>query len=184
MIAVLAAPFFVACGLLALAGTEKAIRPSPTSRALSLARLPSAQWAVRVGGAGEAALGVAAATTGSRPLAALVAVSYALFAGFVCLALTRGTPLSSCGCLGKVDTPPTAAHVMLNVSIAAVGIACAATGQVSVAAVLRHQPLLGVPFLWLTACIGYLVFAVMTSSAGLLVARRQLRAAQPGEGQR
>ena len=57
-----------------------------------------------------------------RCFAALVAVSYLAFAGFVIVALRSGAPISSCGCFGKVDTPPSVVHVVLDVAFAGVAV--------------------------------------------------------------
>jgi hypothetical protein len=60
------------------------------------------------------ALAVAAVVVGGGPLWALVGVSYVLFAVFVVVALVSGRPIGSCGCIGRVDIPPTWLHVALN----------------------------------------------------------------------
>ena len=57
---------------------------------------------------------------GGPVFAALVAVSYLAFAGFVVVALRSGAPISSCGCFGKVDTPPSLVHVVIDLVLAAV----------------------------------------------------------------
>ena len=93
-------------------------------------QLPSAQWLVRAGGIAEAVVAVAALATGWWFLALLVAASYLAFALFVIGALRAGKPLSSCGCFGKVDTPPTMVHVVIDLAAVAiaVGVALVAAG--------------------------------------------------------
>jgi hypothetical protein len=121
------APLLIGCVLLVVAGVGKLRRPADTVGALRSVgvRLPAA--IVRAAGAGEIALGVAAAVTGARLLAAVVALAYAGFAGFVVVALRRDGALSSCGCLGRPDTPPTVSHVVVTLALA-IGAAAAAYG--------------------------------------------------------
>ena len=52
-------------------------------------------------------------------------MAYAGFTAFVVLALTRGGVLSSCGCFGKADTPPTRAHAVVTGAAALVALAVA-----------------------------------------------------------
>jgi hypothetical protein len=118
-------PFAIAALLLFIGGTMKAIRPRDTAVAIELAGLPRSDAAVRVGGCIEAALGLLAVVAVSRPVAALVAISYVAFCAFVAVALSRGLPIASCGCFGKVETPPTWLHVGITAgaSVAAIGMA-------------------------------------------------------------
>ncbi len=153
-----AGPYLVVCGLLAVAGAAKAWSPDTTARALRAAGLPSRRSLVRAGGAFEAVLGVAALLTGLPALAALVAASYLGFAGFIVLALVRGTPISSCGCFGKPDTPPSRLHVVFNLGAAAVAVAVASAPARSLPNALSHQPLAGIPLLGLAAATGYLAY--------------------------
>jgi hypothetical protein len=143
---VLVGPFAIAACLLAIAGVAKAAQPAATVGALAALRLPHRRWMVRAGGLAEAALACAALVTGNAVLAILVAVSYTGFALFVAAALSRGTPLSSCGCFGKVDTPPHPMHIALDLLAAGASIAVAVHGDASIRAVLTEQPMSGVPF--------------------------------------
>ena len=94
-----------------LAGAAKTVRPANTARALRQLGWPGSPPLVRCLGVFEVALGTAAAITGNRIAAALLALSYAGFAAFVATALRRGGAVSSCGCFGRPDTPPTASHL-------------------------------------------------------------------------
>ena len=76
-----------------------------------------ARW-VRLLAAVEALLGLAAVVYPGRLLAIGVALSYAGFTAFVLRALRSGSPLASCGCFGKVDTPPTPGHVIVTALLA------------------------------------------------------------------
>ncbi len=126
------APYLAGALLLVAAGVSKALDPLSLVRALRSAglrvRAPLlARW-VRVGAGFEAALGLAAAVHPSRPLAVGVALSYTGFTAFVLRALRGDSPLASCGCFGKIDTPPTAGHVVVTAAVA-VAAAIVAAGS-------------------------------------------------------
>jgi len=77
--------------------------------------------------------------------------------------LRRGSPVSSCGCFGKADSPPTVfSHVVLNLA-AATGLLAAAGSHPGTLALLRHQPLAGIPLVGLSATVAYLAYLVMTA---------------------
>jgi hypothetical protein len=178
-VTVLAGPFVIACAVLALGGAAKAVRPDDTARALRALRLPHARWLVRVGGAVEVVIALGALVVGGPMAAALVALSYVVFAAFVVAARRSGTPLSSCGCFGRIDTPPTTLHVVLD--LVAAGVAAAvAFGQppVALADVVADQPLLGIPFLLLAVTGTYLVFLAFTALPKTLAAARAVEQAR------
>ncbi len=159
---VLAGPFSAAAVLLAVGGAPKLARPASTAGALASLRLPSSPTLVRLLGAAEVAIAAAALLTGSRLAAALMATAYAGFAVFVAVALARPGLVRSCGCFGRPDTPPTAAHLVVNLAAAAVAAAVAVIGggRLDVAS----QPLLGLPLVLLTAAcawFGYLALALL-----------------------
>lgn len=156
-------PYFVAVTLLTAGGALKALRPDTTVGALRASHVPAGPVLVRVGGAAEAALGVAVLVGGAPVLAVLVAASYVAFTAFVAVALVRGTPLGSCGCFGAIDTPPTLLHVVVNLTAAAVAAAVAAGPGGSLAEVLAGQPWAGVPFLVFTGTATHLVFVALTA---------------------
>src|SRR4051812_46081549 len=122
------APLLVASILLVLAGAPKAVRPRNTVGALRSVGLHLPATAVRLVGAAEAALGIATVLTGARLLAALVAVSYAGFSAFLVVALRSGGAVSSCGCLGRADTPPTRSHLAVTTALATGSAVAAMTG--------------------------------------------------------
>jgi hypothetical protein len=157
-----AGPFAAFALLLAIAGTAKAIRPLPTSRALRAAGLPSGAGLVRVLGGGEAVLAIVALAVAGPVPAALVASSYASFAAFVGYAKVRGLAISSCGCFGKPDTPPTNAHVVVNLAASLLAVAAAASPGRSPLGELAHSPGAGVPLaalMLVIAALGYLALA-------------------------
>jgi hypothetical protein len=178
---VLAGPFAIAAVLLAVGGALKAVRPRDTAQALvavgvRFPRVLPARTAVRIGGVVEAVVGVGALLVGGPVLAALVAVSYLAFAAFVAVALRRHAPISSCGCFGKVDTPPSVVHVVINLAAVAVATGAAVVGDVALPDVLRDQPLAGVPFVMLVVIGCSLVFLAFTSLPKTMAAVREVAA--------
>lgn len=114
----LAGPVWASLALLAFAGLPKVWAPYDTMRALRLAGLRVPAIVVRLAGLLEAVLGAAALLTGHPLLLGLAALSYLGFAGFVGYALRQKTPLASCGCFAKTDTPPTRLHVVIVAGLA------------------------------------------------------------------
>ena len=152
--------YLAAALLLVAAGLAKVRRPAGTSIALRRAGLPVPEWVVRAGAGAEVAAGCWAFTSG-RAAAGLVALSYLGFAGFVALALRRGSPVSSCGCFGKADSPPTVSHVVLNLAAAVTAAWAALHAHPGAVTVLRHQPLAGLPLVLLIGAAAYLAYLVM-----------------------
>jgi Methylamine utilisation protein MauE len=144
--------------LLLAAGAAKVADPTRTAGALA-AR--GGAWAVgpaavRAGAAVEAVLGAATLVVGGPVLAAAVGLSYAGFAAFVAGALRSGTPVGSCGCFGRSDTPPRVRHVAVDGALAAAGLVGAAVGAdplvgAPLAAVAAAVVLAGASYLALTA---------------------------------
>ena len=121
----LSGPFFAISALLVVAGSMKVYRPKFTVGALRAAHLPASSALVRALGAGEVAVGIGGIISGAALWALAVAVFYIGFAGFVVYALRSGTPISSCGCFGSPDTPPSVGHVVLNSTATVVALAVA-----------------------------------------------------------
>jgi hypothetical protein len=157
-----AGPFLVAALLLTVAGALKAFDPATTAGALRRAGLPGSPLAVRIGGAVEVVVGVSAIVTGAPLAAALVAVSYLLFTAFVVSALARHLPVGSCGCFGKIDTPPSVIHVVLNLGAVVAATAVALGPGGGIGEVLADQELLGLPFLVLVGTATYAAFLALT----------------------
>jgi len=172
----LAGPFAIAAVVLALGGALKAFEPGDTAHALRTLGVPAGRTLVRVGGAAEAILATAALVTGLPALVALVAVSYLMFAIVVFVALRSGRPISSCGCFGKADTPPSWVHIGIDLASAGVAAAAAfaATSEIALPDVVADQPLAGVPFLLLVAVGVGFVFLALTALPKTLAAMRAL----------
>ena len=168
----LTGPYAAVAGLLAAAGLAKLLSPAATAGALRALHLPSRFVLVRLLGAGELVVGVAALVIGGPALAALVAAAYLAFTVFVVLALRSGTPLQSCGCFGKVDTPPTSIHVVFDAVAALLALAVAATGTDRLLDVLSDQPGRGIPLLLVIVVTGYLAYVVLTVLPAVSTAAR------------
>jgi hypothetical protein len=158
---VLTAAVGAAALLLLAAGAAKVVDPSRTAVALAALGWAVPAGVVRAGALGEAVLGAATLAVGGRVTAALVALSYAGFGWFVVAALRAGTPIGSCGCFGRADTPPRWAHVAVDAAFAGAGLAGAVVGV---------DPLVGAPA-WAVAA------ALAAAGAGLVVLTRR-----PGSG--
>jgi hypothetical protein len=159
------APYLAAALLLVAAGAAKSVEPLSLVRALRSAglrvRAPLLARFVRVFAAVEALLGVAAAVHPTRPLALLVALSYAGFTLFVLRALRGGSPLASCGCFGKTDTPPTPGHAVV-------------TGVLALSALLvGDNAALDLPVVLVSAVLAYVTYLALAVLP--LVSRRALR---------
>jgi hypothetical protein len=172
--------YLIAAALLVVAGMAKTARPGDTARALGEI-VPA--WAgpvltrrrlltvIRLGALFEAALGLVAIVFPRPVTAILVATSYALFAGVVLYARSRGGALSSCGCFGRADTPATMLHALVDVIFAAACIAVAATAPSSgsLMTLPGHQPAAGVPLVFVSVVglyLSYLTLAVLPSVEG------------------
>lgn len=162
----LAGPFIVAAALLGAAGALKIRSPATTAQALGEMGMPSSPALVRAGAAVEVAIAAGALIAGSTFFAALVALSYLGFAGFVAAALLRGVPLSSCGCFGGADdTPPSVIHLVLTIAAAAAATAVALrSGHAGLAHVVRVDGsiLLTAVFLVLTGVSAWLAYVALT----------------------
>ena len=158
---VLSGPVMALMALLTLAGFYKIQDPSPTAGALRAAGLPHSERLVRLLGLVEIAIGAAWLVQGSAVTAIAGAVVYGGFAWFVVNALRRRLPISSCGCLGATDTPPTKGHIVVNV-LATITLLAAAVIPVGPLGGLAGQGLdVVVPYVLFTLATVYLLYAVI-----------------------
>lgn len=159
---VLAGPYLVAIALLVVSGALKARQPGSATRALAgrgLGPLTRLGPAVAVA---ELVVGLGALTFDNRAFPALAAALYLGFAVFVALALTAEEPVTDCGCFGAAETPPTPAHLILDLAAAAACGAVAGRSGGTLGRALEGQPLLGLPFLLLTGVCIFLAYATLT----------------------
>ena len=106
--------------LLVVAGVAKLSRPAQGWH--DLLGFRARTLVVRLAGASEAAVGVAALFLGGAA-AWTVGLLYAVFAAVVLRALLAGA--RSCGCFGRLDAPPSRIHVLGNLVLAGVSFAAA-----------------------------------------------------------
>jgi hypothetical protein len=166
MVPALTGPVLVGAVLLALAAPGKWRRPSSTTNALRALGLPSAPALVRLLAVGEVALGAAVLLAPTGPVLAALGLAYLAFAGVVVAALRSGSPLSSCGCFGRPDTPPTRTHLVVVLGLAAAALAAAATS--GSAPVLEA----GVPLVLVAAVGAGLAWATLSVLPQLVAASR------------
>jgi hypothetical protein len=114
--------------LLIVAGVTKLRSPHPATRAARALGLPASPTLVRVLAVVEIAAGAGALLTGTTVARAVVGLLYAAFLAFVVVAIARNAPITSCGCFGADDTPPSLVHVAINAAGAAVAFVAAADG--------------------------------------------------------
>ena len=164
---------FYAAGslLLVFAGVAKLAFPLPAADLMRALGFPARVWFARSAGGAELALGVTVLVIGGPGPALAAAGIYSLFALVSLLAVKRG--LSSCGCFGQVDSPPSPIHVIGNVFFAAVCVLASGASSsprlwVGTAA---DQPV-GLVALVLAVCVlAGLVFVSLTAVPEWLQAR-------------
>ena len=118
----------------------------------------------------EAATGGWSLLAGGSGAGWAVAILYAAFAWFVALALRRGLPIASCGCFGKIDTPPSWVHLLLNGAGVAGGVWAAVTRSPSLLVVLDGQPWGGLLYLAFLAAGTYAAFLMLTALPRVIAA--------------
>ena len=152
-------PFTSAALLLAIAGVQKLRDPHPLSRALRLAKLPNDTKAVRGLASIEIATAICAVVIHHRLVPIVVAALYLSFALFVTWALARGLPIESCGCFGRADAKPSAAHVALDAFAATIAILVAFDDVEPVRALIADHPAEGIAVLAVSAILASLATA-------------------------
>ena len=173
----LIAPYLIACLLLVVAGVAKALRPAGTARALAdLVPLGPGGLAVLVrwGSVLEVALGVVALVFPRPVTAAAVAAVYSAFVVVVAVVRARGGATASCGCFGAVDTPATGLHLVIDAGLAvsAAVVAVSASAGGTIVSLLGHQPMDGLPLVFLSGVGAWLSILAMGRLADLRAARR------------
>jgi hypothetical protein len=153
--------FFATAALLVVSGVSKLVDPIPTAGALHTARLPSAHSLVRWFGLTEVGVGLGNLLWANVALAATQAAVYLAFALFVAWAMSQNLPISSCGCFGKADTPPSWVHVAINGLAAVGGATHALLGASSLLAILSSQPMGGVPYLGFVGLGTYCLYLLL-----------------------
>lgn len=155
--------YLAVTALLALGGVLKVLRPNETATALAALGLPSQSFVIRGLGLVEIVIGIVAFGTGHPIASLLTAGAYMSFAGFVLIARRAKTPVQSCGCFGKAETPPSIIHITVNLMAAGVAVLIAIWPIPALTELLSDQPGAGVPLLLLTAVIIYLLYVALTA---------------------
>lgn len=166
----LAGPLHLVAFVLLLSGVQKLAQPRPAAQAMRDAGLPVPRRAVtsvgRALGLVEVATGLAVLALPAAAPAAWMAVFYLGLAGFV-LQLRRRDDTAGCGCFGASSAPPTIAHVIANVTAAAVAGAAALTGVPDIVDIWREGVGVVVPYGLLVAVGGVLTLLGPTLLAEL-----------------
>ncbi len=153
----------VAACLLVVAGVAKVLHPEPAGDALAVLGLSVPPALVRLGAAIEILIALAALLVSGPIPSALVGASYLGFAGFVAL-LRRNPDVSSCGCFGAAEEPPSMRHVIVNVLIGAGCLVAALSSSPSAASLLRQDWPRGLLFVVLSVTAAWLVGLVLRST--------------------
>lgn len=101
-------------GLLVATGVGKLWRPHDTARAIRQLGLPVPVGAVRLLAAAEVLVGGAVVVSMSTVFILAQCLLYLSFTVWTLAALRSEVPISSCGCLGRDDTPPYFGHLAVN----------------------------------------------------------------------
>jgi hypothetical protein len=172
-VTIAAGPFAIAAVLLVLGGAAKTLRPDDTARALSEAGVRMPSMGVRIVAIAEVAIGGYAIVVGDRASAVLVALSYAAFTVFVVVALARRLPISTCGCFGRTDTPPSLVHVGIDLGAVVAAAVVAVDPGVGLLDVVNDQPVAGVPYVLLVATGVLCALVAMTTLPKTLALARE-----------
>jgi len=174
---VLVGPVTIAAVVLALAGVRKLTDPGSTQGALREMGLPWRGPVVPAMAVAEIVTGIVVVVIGGTVPLLVLAAWYLGFTGFVAVALRRDVPLSSCGCIGKEDTPPTLVHFFLDLGFGLVALVAAFDPYGSFADVLADQPWAGVPLVGYVALGTYLTYLALAVLPVTLAAAAAVRPA-------
>ena len=153
--------------LLIVAGVAKIVRPAPTTDLLASFGLPEVSAVVVVIGVVESVVGILALVVGGPLLAAAIGAVYVGFVAVVWRALVTGA--TTCGCFGRVNSPPSWLHVVGNAGFAVASFVAAA-GRTP-AQVMADQPASGIGFVLGSGVIAGLALVAFTAVPEALAAR-------------
>ena len=162
--------------LLVVSGVAKLVFPHPATRFLAGAGLTDRVSIARALGGAELAAGLVGLSVAGPIPAMTVAVTYTVFALVVLRAIGRGS--ASCGCFGRVDSPPSIVHAVGNLFFAAVSILAAGAGSSPaglVAETAADRPGAAVALVVVVCLLAGLVFVFFTGLPELLRARSAAR---------
>jgi hypothetical protein len=165
--------FFVAAGLLAVAGVTKLGNPAPTARALENVGLDVGSLPVRCLGGLELVVGVSSLfRPGLQTGAALACLYGGLTAFLVWLRFRPDSASLSCGCLGTQESPPSLLHILSNLVAIACGVWVALHASPSVIGVIKAEGVAAVPYGLSLFVLGWLTTALMVYGPRLMSAYR------------
>tara|TARA_B100000686_G_C16792440_1_gene979726 strand:+ start:212 stop:724 length:513 start_codon:yes stop_codon:yes gene_type:complete len=145
--------FFVVCEVLVISGVAKFFSPKPTKSALSTLGLPSSLSIVKALGLTEITLGVSGVVVGGRYIPMAVGALFAFFIVFIIFAI-RHDGLTTCGCFGAMNEPPTLLHAFANIIFMV--IALTAIDIDGISEVVNRQWASGIPFI-ISVLLGALI---------------------------
>ena len=160
----LAPVFFLAAGLLVLAGAAKILRPDPTAQALLDAGLPGTLAAARVVGTVEVTVGAWASLAPAAGGAIVLGGLYLVFAGYLGFLLAARPDAGSCGCAGSTAVPPSRLHLALNLGASATGFAYATTEAPGVGSWIVSLGWAAVPVVFGLVVAGWLAVVAVTAA--------------------
>ena len=156
--------------LLAAAGAAKLIRPADGFA--GLVGFGSGLLLVRLLGGAEVAAGVAALWLGGPVAASAVGLLYCGFALVVGRALVTGA--ETCGCFGRLDTPPSRIHVVANLALAGSSFAAVGADSPAIPAIARtlvDSPVVGTALAVEIVVLAGLALVAFTALPEALTAR-------------
>ncbi len=173
--------FAVVAGVLAVGGVFKIVDPTPTTEMFGVLGLPRSRTLARASGLIEVTLGVAAFLFGGLVLQVLVALAFLLFAAMTGMLIAQGGA-ASCGCFGRLSSPPSGIHVAVNLvaaCLAALAVAVDAPGFVDLRAELPAAGLTYLFFVGIGTWLGVVALTVLPDT--MTAVRRGPATAPPAE---
>ena len=170
----------VAALLLVWAGVMKLVVPTPAALLLRGLGVANPDRWVKPIGCVEMAIGCIAVSVGGPFSALAVSVVYALFALVVLRALAVRVP--SCGCFGRMESPPSWVHVGGNLVLAGASLATVTSGRSPADLFLLPGGERPGTALALLVTVGVLagLFAVLFTALPELLHARSRKGADPG----
>jgi hypothetical protein len=163
--------------LLAVSGVLKLRHPESVQPLLAVLHIPLWLQRGRAVGLIELCVGIGAVVTAARSLIIAEAAAFGFFALVIGYVLAARIPLTSCGCAGARETPPSILHVGVDVAAAGAAALAAVSRPRSLAAMWPHLELLGIPTIVGIVTAICLLLAAMGPLADLLQNCTRIRAA-------
>jgi methylamine utilization protein MauE len=154
--------FFLACALLVMTGVFKILRPQPTAKVLgAIAITRTSVWLSRLLGSVEVIAGVVGLASPRGAGGTMVAALYLAFAIFLVFLVAFRPTLSSCGCTGRRDTPPSLLHAGLDLTAAGIAFVAATSHGPTLGGFVGSFGLYGMLSLVVAVMLGYGLYATI-----------------------